>query len=416
MIRISDKALCCGCTACAQACPKQCIALHADKEGFLYPQVDMESCVDCGRCERVCPELRQNEERKPAQVYAARHPDETVRRESSSGGIFTLLADMVIDMGGVVFGARFDDSWNVVHDYTETRGGLDAFRRSKYVQSRIGDTYRQAGQFLESGRKVMYTGTPCQIAGLKKYLRKDYDNLLAVDFVCHGVPSPLVWQKYLKETVARQCEKNTVSSHPKPLLPERDGIGLEEDVRINAISFRNKSFGWKKYSFALTLSKVTTAGEENSVSLSSVFHENRYMQAFLANLSLRPSCYNCPAKAGKSGSDITLGDFWGIDRIAPELDDDLGCSLLTVSDPQVLEWIKRKGIPLQAYPFAEAARYNPCLTDSVAMPAIRRKLFFLALDRAGFYKAAELVAKVTWCHRALRKIRTQSRKIRTQSK
>lgn len=210
MIKVKDKSACCGCAACVQICSKQCISLDEDKEGFLYPTVNRNLCIECGKCEAVCIELHSFEVHEPLKFFAAQHFDESVRAASSSGGIFTLLAETVINDGGVVFGARFDSDWSVVHDFTETHEGLQAFRGSKYLQSRIGNTYRQAGKFLKAGRKVLFSGTPCQIAGLKRYLHKNYENLLAVDFVCHGVPSPLVWKKYLEETIACQCEKNTV--------------------------------------------------------------------------------------------------------------------------------------------------------------------------------------------------------------
>lgn len=251
MIQIKDKSVCCGCAACVQICPKQCISLSEDKEGFLYPTVNHDLCIECGKCEQVCPELHSFEAHEPLKVYAASHSDEAVRAASSSGGIFTLLAEAVINDGGVVFGARFDSDWSVVHDFTETHEGLQAFRGSKYLQSRIGNTYRQAEKFLKAGRKVLFSGTPCQIAGLKRYLHKDYENLLAVDFVCHGVPSPLVWKKYLEETIARQCEKNSVLLHSNPLISERGSMAGIRKRKIDAISFRNKNLGWKKYSFAL---------------------------------------------------------------------------------------------------------------------------------------------------------------------
>ena len=208
MIEIKDKKDCCGCSACVQRCPKQCITLKEDNEGFLYPIVDKKTCIDCGLCEKVCPILHQGEPQKPLKVYAAKNLNEEIRRQSSSGGIFTLLAEQVIQEGGVVFGARFDENWEVKHDYTETIEGLAVFRGSKYVQSRIEDNYKKAEEFLKQGRKVLFSGTPCQIAGLKRFLRKEYEELLTVDFVCHGVPSPGVWRKYLKETVARMCDKN----------------------------------------------------------------------------------------------------------------------------------------------------------------------------------------------------------------
>ena len=168
MIKIIDKEQCCGCSACLHICPKHSITFKEDKEGFLYPHVNTETCIDCGLCERVCPVLNQNEERIPEKVYAAKHEDDEIRMKSSSGGIFTLLADQILDEGGVVFGARFNDKWEVIHDYTETKEGLAPFRGSKYVQSYIGDSYKIAETFLKSGRKVMFTGTPCQIAGYKK--------------------------------------------------------------------------------------------------------------------------------------------------------------------------------------------------------------------------------------------------------
>lgn len=286
MIQITDKSLCCGCAACVQRCPKQCITLHEDHEGFLYPKVDTEACIDCTLCEKVCPILNEGNKRKPLKVYAAINKDEKIRLESSSGGIFTLLAEQTIGEGGVVFGARFDENWQVRLDYTETIGGIAAFRGSKYVQSRTENTYQQTESFLKEGRKVLFTGTPCQIAGLKKFLRKEYDNLLAVDFVCHGVPSPKVWRRYLQKLLASKGEKNTVSFSPNP------SSFSEGYAPIAGISFRNKALGWKKYSFVLrrNLTEATAEGEANSVSFSAIHKENIFMRLFLSDVILRPSC------------------------------------------------------------------------------------------------------------------------------
>lgn len=311
MIKVHSTEKCCGCSACLHICPKHSISFNEDKEGFLYPKVDTSTCIDCGLCEKVCPVLNQDEERVPLQVYAAKHNDDEVRMKSSSGGMFTLLADQIIDKGGVVFGARFNENWEVVHDYTETKEGLAPFRGAKYVQSNIGNSYKQVEEFLKTGRKVMFTGTPCQIAGLKKFLRKEYENLLTVDFVCHGVPSPMVWRKYLEEEISNYGDAG-------------------KDSVLTGVNFRDKSTGWKRYSVVLNFSKDSAEGEQKSV-LSSVFTDNAYMNAFLSNLSLRPSCYACPAKAGKSGADITVGDFWGIDDISPDFDDDRGSSLLIIN-------------------------------------------------------------------------------------
>ena len=368
MIQILDKSQCCGCTACVSICPKQCITMREDEEGFLYPVVDSSHCIDCNLCKKVCPELYPKEMREPLHVYAAKHKNEQVRLASSSGGIFTLLAEKIIDEGGVVFGVRFNNNWDVVHDYTETMEGLAVFRGSKYVQSYMGDCYLKAKSFLEQGRKVMFTGTPCQIAGLKNFLRKDYDNLLTVDVVCHGVPSPKVWQVYLDE-IAREGGKNSVLSHP-----------IVEKTEINHIDFRSKSIGWKKYSFALTLSKATADGEKNTVLLSSIFTENPYMNAFLSNLSLRPSCYDCPAKSGKSGSDITIADFWGIEDVLPEFDDDKGISLVLSYSEKGGRWLAGLDCECIEVDYRSAQRMNPLISSSVSKP-INRAFFFRQLIR-----------------------------------
>lgn len=370
MINISQKENCCGCSACVQICPKHCIRFVEDKEGFLYPGVDESLCIDCGMCEKVCPVIHQDESRQPLKVYAAKHNDDEIRMKSSSGGIFTLLAEQVIDEGGVVFGARFDEYWEVMHDYTETKEGLAAFRGSKYVQSRIGTTYRQAESFLKAGRKVLFTGTPCQIAGLKRFLRKEYGNLLAVDFVCHGVPSPKVWRMYLDETIARQgVGKNSVLSH-----------AMLRKKFIRSIDFRSKSTGWKKFSFALTLTKAIADGEENTVLLSDIFYENMFMNVFLSNLCLRPSCYACPAKSGKSGADITIGDFWGIEKHMPDFDDDKGCGLCLLHNEKVDSLLKA-GCELKETTKANAVKDNSSIECSVPIP-VNRNYFFYEMQKS----------------------------------
>lgn len=363
MIQISNKSKCCGCTACVSICPKQCITMREDEEGFLYPMVDSSLCIDCNLCKKICPELHSKERREPLNVYAAKHKNEQVRLASSSGGIFTLLAERIIDEGGVVFGARFNNNWNVIHDYTETKKGLTAFRGSKYVQSYMGNCYQKVKFFLQQGRKVMFTGTPCQIAGLKNYLRKDYDNLLTVDVVCHGVPSPKVWRIYLNE-IARKGGKNSVLFHP-----------ISEKQEIKSINFRSKSTGWKKYSFALILSGATADEEKNTVLLSSIFTENPYMNAFLSNLNLRPSCYACPTKSGKSGSDITIADFWGIEEVLPEFDDDKGISLILPYTEKGIYWLKDLNCEFTKVDYQTAQKNNPSISTSVTKP-INRNFFF----------------------------------------
>ena len=201
MIDIKDKALCCGCSACAQSCPCQCIRMVVDKEGFFYPQVDEFSCINCGLCNKVCPFENPYDSVIPVSTIAYKHSNDVIREHSSSGGAFSTLAEYVINQGGVVFGARFTKDWQVEISYAETIDELDQFRGSKYVQANVGESYIQCKKNLIKNRIVLYTGTPCQIAGLKHYLRKEYDNLLTAEVICHGVPSPVVWKSYLEYLV-----------------------------------------------------------------------------------------------------------------------------------------------------------------------------------------------------------------------
>ena len=364
MIRITDNKDCCGCHACASVCARHSITMQEDNEGFLYPVVDRSTCTDCGLCEKVCPVINQDAPSKPLKVYAARNRDEEIRRQSSSGGIFTSLAEAVIREGGVVFGAKFDKDWNVVHAWTDTIEGIADFRGSKYVQSTIGNTYREAREFLKQGRKVLFSGTPCQIAGLRKFLRKEYDNLLAVDVVCHGVPSPLVWRKYLEETrenlrAERDAGKNTVSS------------SLMDLPVITGISFRDKTHGWKKYGFRLRYAASEAAG--NSVSISAndrtflqPFPDNVFMKGFLKNLYLRPSCYACSSRSGKSGSDISIADFWGVQNYYPEFDDDRGVGLVLVNTEKGRKAYEQINADSMESTYEQGLNHNPCLEHSVA--------------------------------------------------
>lgn len=383
MINIVNKSFCCGCAACVQICPKKCISLTEDKEGFLYPIVDKAACIDCGLCEKVCPYLTEGIEREPKVVYAAKHSNEDIRLYSSSGGVFTLLAEKIINDGGVVFGARFDDKWEVEFAYSETIDGLSAFRGSKYVQARVGNAFIDAERFLKDGRKVLFSGTPCQIKGLLRYLRKDYENLMTIDFVCHGVPSPKVWRLYLKEEVKRFAHqgddgKNIVLS--SLVMPT-----------IKGINFRDKSSGWKKFSFTLQLTKALAEGEQNSVLRSNKFYENPFMQAFLSDLILRPSCYACPAKSGKSGSDITIGDFWGIENIKPEIDDDRGVSLVMVHNET--NFCNMDLSSMTKLTFQDALNGNPSIAKSVVRPLYRNFYLHKTIRRNRFvvYKPNKII-------------------------
>lgn len=330
MINIAVKSKCTGCSACVQKCPKQCISFEEDSEGFYYPQVKLSLCINCGLCENVCPVLHQDKPRTPEIVYAAKNSNLATRLASSSGGIFALLAETILRQNGVVFGARFDNEWNVFHDYTESLDGLSVFLGSKYVQSKIGNTYKLAEQFLKEGRKVLFSGTPCQIAGLKRYLRKEYDNLLTVDFVCHGVPSPMIWRDYLNAKI-------------RPL-------GVD---------------GRNLVSQSVEVTDKTLLYEPHKANL--------YMKGFLKNLYLRPSCYACPAKCGKSGADYTLADFWGASTYVGDFDDDKGLSAVLVYKNKVN--IESFDMGFKVVGLNDILSQNPAVIKSSRMKGGRNQFF-----------------------------------------
>lgn len=299
MINIKDKKRCSGCNACMNACPLGCIEMRSDSEGFLYPKVDHDKCSNCNVCEKSCPILNHTISTNSPKIYSAYNKEENVRVNSSSGGIFTLISKYIIKQGGVVFGACFNEKLEVVHSCAKTYEELAKFRGSKYVQSVIGSTYRQAMTLLEEGKLVLFTGTPCQISGLLSYLQKGYPNLYTHDLICHGVPSPLAWKKY-----SGYCEKCAGAS-------------------IEKVTFRNKETGWKTYSISI---KFT-----NGTIYKSLSSDDIYIKGFLSDLYLRPSCHGCSFKTIHRQSDITLADFWGVQNVFPEMDDDKGISVVMVN-------------------------------------------------------------------------------------
>lgn len=409
MINIADKSKCCGCEACSQRCPKDCITMVTDSEGFRYPVVDYGNCVDCGLCEKVCPEINVPEllDKTPLPTYAAYCKDEDVRRQSSSGGVFTVIARKCLDDNGVVFGARFDENWGVVHDYTESLDGLEGFRGSKYLQSKIGHSYAKVEKFLKSGRKVLFSGTPCQVAGLKRFIGKEYSNLVTVDFVCHGVPSPKVWVKYLESVLRTKCAAAGKNS---------EFMSLNE-MPFTGISFRDKRLGWKKFGIRLIASP--RRGDKNTEFASSVnneevyepFDTNSYMAVFLSNLSLRLSCYSCPVKGFTSGADLTIGDFWGIENIDPTIDDDRGMSVVFVNNPGIMDWVGESDVFMKEESYDEAVRSNPSAVSSVGVPAYRGYFFKMLTKTGSFEKALDSVKSTRLIKRLSRRLWLQFTKV-----
>lgn len=294
---------CCGCSACSNVCPTTCISMADDAAGFRYPTIDDEVCVHCGKCDRVCPVLNQRARDDCHNAWwAFSKNDETLLR-SSSGGVFSLLAERVLEKGGIVCGARFGETNRaVVHDFASESSRARQFLRSKYVQS-YGDRdlYDALKDSLRAGTDVLFSGTACQIAGLKNSLEIDHvpqDTLILVDVICHGVPSPKLWSKWVGYVEER------------------------EDSKVVDINFRDKVTGWSAFSVSYFLA--------NGKTRSAPATDDWYMKAFFDNASLRPSCFRCPSKR-RCGSDLTLGDYWGISESHPRVDSGRGVSAVICS-------------------------------------------------------------------------------------
>lgn len=364
MINIINKTDCCGCSACMQTCPKQCISMKEDEEGFLYPIINTENCINCHKCEYVCPLKKNNDSRIPLEVIAAKNKNENERINSSSGGVFILLAKYVLMNNGVVFGAVYDNLWEVHHGCATDLVGVQKMIGSKYMQSRIEETFKTAEFYLKEGREVLFTGTPCQILGLHSFLRKNYDNLLTVDICCHGVPSPGVWRRYLSDMIQKICVPKDKKDNCKK---------VEEDIGIININFRDKrKTGWKKYSLALNLKK-----DKKTFFYSETNRDDLYMQGFLKNLYLRPSCYDCKCKDGCSQSDITIGDFWGINKIIPNVDDDKGLSLVLINSEKGRKILHKLNMETWPFNFSIAKQTNRGLSSHIDLPSQRGKFFKL---------------------------------------
>ncbi len=323
--------------------------MKEDKEGFLQPRIDSKVCIKCHRCENSCPVLHVEmlETEKETRVNVAINNDGDIRARSSSGGIFYALAKWIISQGGVVFGARFNDNWEVIHDFTETMEGITPFMGSKYVQSRIGETYCQARSFLEKGRWVLFSGTPCQLGGLRAFLGKDFEKLIQVDLICHGVPSPRVWRDYLKED-----------------FPKAD--------TFSRVAFRTKDKGWHG-EYGMVIEEIRKGG----IISHRYSNNNPFLYGFLFNYFLRPSCYHCVFKTITRNSDITIADAWGVEHYAPEMDDNHGTSLLLVHSLKgkeimdaILPSITLKDVPLQV-----SLKSNRRVESSVPMTKVRNRFF-----------------------------------------
>ncbi len=346
MIKISDRTACCGCTACVNVCPVQCIVMHRDMEGFDYPLADSYKCISCGKCEEVCPVISPMPERKPLAVMGGRCTEFV--RGSSSGGIFPYAAKKATEAGGLVYGAAFDSDMSVAHRVASDLSGVEAFRGSKYVQSELYAVFEDIREILAEGRKVLFSGTPCQVAGLKKYIGKTDEGLWTMDFACHGVPSPGLWRKYVSA------------------LEKKYGASL------SGVSFRDKTRSWMHYDVVYEFSR-------GGHLVRTRYMDDPYMALFVQNMTLRPSCYRCPVRCGRSGSDLTLGDLWNVRQCLPEQNDDTGSGLVLVNTEKGRALLE--GLGLYELDFESATGNNRGFAGISAVPE-RREEFFTGLGTA----------------------------------
>lgn len=340
MIKIEDKKDCCGCGACCLSCPQECISMSKDGEGFLYPKIKECDCIDCGLCESVCPIINSSLEQGKSEAFAIYANQEQLVKDSSSGGVFSVLAEAVINDGGQVFGASFDEEWQLKTCNAETKEELASLRKAKYVQCETGNAFYKIRTLLETGSKILYCSTPCQVAGLLSFLGKEYDNLYTIDFICHGVASPDVWQQYIASF------NSTVTS----------------------VDFRDKREGWERNSVCLTLTNGRKIIERNV--------DNSYMQAFLWGLSMRPSCFSCKFKGLHRKCDITIGDLWGAKYQCPDGYNKDGTSLVLVHENRgkyLITTCKDK-FHIVSAPMPASIIFNRSIKESAIEPE-KRKLF-----------------------------------------
>ena len=367
MVSIKNNYSCCGCTACSNVCPSQCISMVKDSEGFFYPLVDAEKCIGCGMCEKVCPfdEKKQSMKKEPLMLYAIKSRDDDIRNKSTSGGVFPIIANSVLLDGGVVFGACMSlDCRSVEHIKVDQKEDLHKLQGSKYIQSRLNSVFKDVKKLLQDNKKVLFSGTPCQISGLHYYLGKNFDNLFTFEVVCHGVPSELLWQKYLEY--------------------------LESKYKGTAVyvGFREKTNSKKQYEI-INQNKVKT--------VCTPYIEDPYIGMFLKDICLRPSCYQCLAKKGQSKSDFTAGDYWGAKQDVPAMDDGNGISILFVNTEKGLKLFNQisKDFVYAEADYTNAVKHNRSYNYSSPKPK-ERVTFYEDLNNYSFGKIMKKYYKISF--------------------
>lgn len=363
MIEIKNKIDCTGCNACGDVCPKDCITFKCDSEGFWYPHVDTTRCIECNLCVKVCPVINPDTKIrryvKPI-VFAAYSKDEEIRLDSTSGGIFSILANKIYDNNGYVGGAVYNEDHTVSHIISSDRSDLQRIRSSKYLQSSLSGQFTQVKQLLDKRHAVIYCGAPCQIQGLYKFLKKDYPNLFTCDFICRGVNSPKVFLKYM------------------------DMLERKFGAKATYIKFKNKRWGWHNFSMKVNFENGNEYCQDR-------YHDLFFVGYLQSGCFARPACYECKFKGFPQKADITLADFWGIEKLDKSMDQDRGTSLVMINSDKGKELFNsvKNRIEYKEFSIEEAGLDNPAMVDSLSVKYGDRDSFFSDLNVLPFEDVAK---------------------------
>lgn len=379
MIDKVEKCDCVLCGGCVAVCPEQAISFSSQQHDFLYPKIDPEACVHCDLCERVCPVLEKKDRShmEKLETYVGRNTDREIRLNSTSGGIFTALAQYILGKGGYVCGAVFDDAFHVVHIVTNQNKDIIRMSGSKYAQSRMERVYPEVKELLEQGKDVLFCGCPCQIAAIQSFLHKKYENLYLMELVCHGIPSERMLLSYQE-------------------LHER-----KAKSKITAMQFRDKQRGWHSSSVKITF--------ENGITYSEPITVDAYMKGFLTSVILKESCYHCAFRGFRSGCDLMLGDYWGAEVEFPDKDDNTGLSAILVHSEKGKRLLDESGVEYWPCKKDSVIQYNRNIVES-SMPHPDRESFYVYADQYGYAEAIEYFFCEKKVERMKRKIRFYLRK------
>ena len=374
MIEIHRQEDCCGCTACASVCPVNCIKMQEDSEGFKYPVVDKSRCIDCGKCERICPVINRPLNDKKPKAYLARTKDDVLLQKCTSGGVFTEIARRIIEQGGIAYGVVYDQDFNVCHERVCDLAGVARLPGSKYVQSNLDGAFGRILDDVKAEKQVVFCGTPCQVAGLKNFLGREYDNLLLIDLVCHGVPSPKLWKAYVD------------------YLEAKNG-------KLKYANFRSKRLGYH-------VSVMEEHFENGKIQIGSA-RTNLMSKCFFQNAADRPICYECPFKTIARCSDLTIFDGWHAGEYVAGLhDDDRGYTIILIQSEKGLSYLNKQCI-LDIAPIDTddaMAKDGKMAVNSVIRPKCR-DVFYNMLDEKGIENTVKDLFPITYMDNVIEKLK-----------